>query len=103
MLTFTLYTADDYDRSECAVHNDAYQQWNEVLQIEVTVQHLSEPTSSRPARQPCGSSNCTATDRQGRFSLALSLLLVAGQKAVEPDSFQMTAKNDNDCSNTADL
>jgi ubiquinone/menaquinone biosynthesis C-methylase UbiE len=58
----------------------AYPQWNDVFQIEVTVQRAQRANVVSAHEAALWLQHLREADGQGRFSLALTLFLVAGQK-----------------------
>jgi ubiquinone/menaquinone biosynthesis C-methylase UbiE len=58
----------------------AYAQWNDVFQVELTVQRAQKANVVSADEATLWLNNLIESDRLGRFSLALTLFLVAGQK-----------------------
>lgn len=58
----------------------AYAQWNDVFQIEATVQRARQGNVVSAAEADLWLRQLCEADAQGRFSLAMTLFLVAGQK-----------------------
>jgi len=58
----------------------AYSQWNDVFQIEVTVQRARHANVVSASEASLWLHNLQESDRLGRFSLALTLFLITGQK-----------------------
>jgi ubiquinone/menaquinone biosynthesis C-methylase UbiE len=57
-----------------------YPQWNEVFQVELTVQRAQKANVVSATEAALWLQNLQESDQRGRFSLAITLFLVAGQK-----------------------